>query len=913
VRLTAPRAVWALIAAGTAVRIALAFTTDGQPYDIEFLRDLRRTLGESPLRVYETLMGPNDDARYPYLPGYFPFAALAGGLASLTGLAYEALVRLPAIFADAALALVVQDFLARRGASDRRRVAATALVALGPSFIVISGYHGQVDSLAILPAVVAVAMWDRWPESRRAIYAGLLIGTGVVLKTTPVVMLLALLPAVRSWREAAKLLAAGAVVPIVVAAPWLVTSFDEMRQALRYRGFPGTSGLSILLQPEFGEQLLRQVSPNAVVDFLYDRGQALVLAVIAGVAAFAARRRPDWGPAQVATMIWLAFYVVTPAFFFQYLVWGIPFFLLAGHLRLALATQAAALIPTVLFYMAPWESNGVAAPYAITMILLWALFAGAFAYFVLGPERRAALAARVAARARWFEWGTLAVLAAYALVPLAAMVRFAVAGDLTFAGADGPFPGDQYQYMTWIREYEDHLLASNTLDIAASDHVFFHPMFFLSGFAVRLGIGVEVAYLIWKPVAIAALFFGFRAYVRRFVSDPWLRVAALGVALFFSVPAIFHYLWNIADSEGNDDSLLNAAGELLPATLIWGYMPAAIAVGLMPVFLLGVERIVAALDTGARPGTRLLVLVSLTGAAASWLHPWQGQVLLVTAAAALVLRRRFDLRQAWVVIPLAVTFAPILYYFLLSRADSAWALAQAANESQGDLPLWVVMVALLPLAVPAALGVRRFGAGFGERMLTIWPVATVLVFLFFSPSFPQHVLEGMSLPLGVLAVAGLAALRRPRALVAAFAVVATLPGAVYMVDWLRDTVRVGGQVRYLEPGEDAALDYLDGERAPGGVLTRVYMGTLVPVATERQSWVGHPSWTRDFEERVAATEALFAGGLSAEDAEALVRDSGAAFVLVDCERAATAVPALRPLAQDERRFGCATVLRVNGP
>jgi Glycosyltransferase family 87 len=378
-RLRVPRAVWGLIAAGTALRVVLAFTTDGQPYDIEFLRDLRAALADMPLHVYEVLMGPLDDARWPYPTGFFPVAGLAGAVSGATGLAYTSLIRLPAIVADAVIALIVQDFLARRGAGERARIAATALVALGPSFIVISGYHGQIDSLAILPALAAVAIWDRVQESRRALYAGLLIGAGAAVKTTPAVMLLALLPSVRSPREAATLVGAAAAVPLAALAPWLVTSPDEVAEALRYRGFPGTSGLSIVLQPEFGEQLVRLVEPNAVVELIYERGQLIVVAALVAVTAFVARRRPELGPAERATLIWLAFYIVTPASFFQYLVWGLPFFILAGHLRLALAVQATALVPTVLFYRAPWESESVAIPYAATMIALWALYVLAFA------------------------------------------------------------------------------------------------------------------------------------------------------------------------------------------------------------------------------------------------------------------------------------------------------------------------------------------------------------------------------------------------------------------------------------------------------------------------------------------------------------------------------------------------------
>lgn len=385
----AERWVWGVIVAGTAIRVVLAFATGGQPYDIEFLRDLRGALGDSPLDVYAVPMGPDDAVRWPYPPGFFPLAALAGAAADLTGLAYTSLVRTPSIAADAVIAWIVQDHLGRHGQGGRARVAAAALVALGPSFAVIAGYHGQIDSVAILPAVLAVAVWDRAPAGRRALYAGTLVGAGACVKTTPILVLLALLPAVRSRREAATLVAAALAVPALALAPFLLSTPGDVREALAYRGFPGTSGLSILLQPELGEQLTRLVDPNAVVQFLYDRGQLIVAAALAVAAVLSARRFPGWSPAERAALLWLVFYVVTPVFFFQYLVWGLPFLLLAGRLREAAAIQAAALLPTVLFYRAPWESDAVAPLYAAAMIALWALYLACIVRMVRRPRAAA--------------------------------------------------------------------------------------------------------------------------------------------------------------------------------------------------------------------------------------------------------------------------------------------------------------------------------------------------------------------------------------------------------------------------------------------------------------------------------------------------------------------------------------------
>ena len=368
------RTVWMLVAAGIVVRLVLAFTTDGQAYDMESIRLQRIALGEDTLHAYETLNGPEIGYRFPYPPGFLAFVPLAGAASDLTGLAFSSLVRVPSILADAAIALIVHDHLRRRGAADRTRIAAVALVALGPSFIVISGYHGQIDSLAILPGVAALWVWMHGPQERRALYAGALIGLAVAVKTAPGFLLLALLPAVRSRREAVTLVGAAVAVPLAALAPFLLTTPDDVRHALGYRGFPGTSGLSLILQPELAEQIARSVDRTAAVDFIHEHGQVIVALALAAVAVYARRR----DPLERAVLIWIAFYCVTPTFFVQYLVWGLPFFLMAGRLRLALAVQALALVPTVLFYRAPWESEVAAIPYGAMMIALWLFFVVSF-------------------------------------------------------------------------------------------------------------------------------------------------------------------------------------------------------------------------------------------------------------------------------------------------------------------------------------------------------------------------------------------------------------------------------------------------------------------------------------------------------------------------------------------------------
>ncbi len=172
----------------------------------------------------------------------FPWILAADALAGVRG-QFHGWVQLPQIVAGAAIAWLVQDHLGRRGAGERIRLVAVALVALGPSFWIISGYHGQIDALAILFAVAALWFWERSePGLRRAIVAGVLIGIGASFKTVPGLLLFALLPSVRSVREGAALVVPALAVPLIALVPWLVADFEQTVKSLRtHRALPGSA------------------------------------------------------------------------------------------------------------------------------------------------------------------------------------------------------------------------------------------------------------------------------------------------------------------------------------------------------------------------------------------------------------------------------------------------------------------------------------------------------------------------------------------------------------------------------------------------------------------------------------------------------------------------------------------------
>ena len=181
----------------------------------------------------------------------------------------------------------------------------------------------------------------------------------------------------------------------------------------------------------------------------------------------------------------------------------------------------------------------------------------------------------------------LGVLALWSLVPL---ITFLVHGNGSYTGADGRIAGDQHQYLAWVRDFGGHLLAQNDFDLSDSAHVFLHPMFLLSGLGWRTFGSIEIWLIVWKPVAVAVLCLGFACYVRRMIRGRSAQAAALVLAIFFATPATPLADW-LGAGEERMAGLGTLAGELAPAWELWGYLPTVIAVGLMPLFLLGLERL----------------------------------------------------------------------------------------------------------------------------------------------------------------------------------------------------------------------------------------------------------------------------------------------------------------------------------
>ncbi len=363
-----------MLALGLVIRLIVAFSTYGVAFDINSYAIVEAQLQRDPLHLYSSMVlpiGEIEALRWPYPPGFFPWILASAGIDSTLGLPFHGLIQLPSIFADAALALLVYIYLGARERSERTRLAAAGLIALGPSFMAVSGYHGQIDSIAFLPAVAALMVWEGRPSGSRAISAGLLIGIAAAIKTVPLLLLLALLPTARSRREALTLSATAVAVPLVLMAPFAIADFDGASEILSYSGAPGVAGISLLVQPDLAEfWLLRTpVALSGASEALGDIDGAISLAAVAAIGLFALRFRPR--AIDAAVLLWLGVYAFSPNLFIHYAVWGLPFFLLAGYVREVAIAMAALSVPTIAVYLAPWENTAIVSVYVPIMVALW--------------------------------------------------------------------------------------------------------------------------------------------------------------------------------------------------------------------------------------------------------------------------------------------------------------------------------------------------------------------------------------------------------------------------------------------------------------------------------------------------------------------------------------------------------------
>jgi hypothetical protein len=278
-----------------------------------------------------------------------------------------------------------------------------------------------------------------------------------------------------------------------------------------------------------------------------------------------------------------------------------------------------------------------------------------------------------------------------------------------------------------------------------------------------------------------------------------------------------------------------------------------------------------------------------------------------------------DPAVAMAVLTVVLLAIPLLYYFSLGHLDAVWTMAR--QHSRHVFQVSGVLIGGAPLLAFALLGYRGRPSDMLELELRVWIPAVVLLWVLSMTvlgATPQHTINGITLPLAVLAVKGarrarLDRLPRARLLAGLAIAVGVVPGTAYMLAYAHTyTNPATGNADFVTVGENDAMNWLAADRTSGGVLSTFYLGEAIPGITARQDYVGDCLWSQpDCFMRSDTMNALFAGTMDPDRAQAFVSWSRARFLLGACGTARPRVQhELAPMIAATHTFGCATVWQL---
>lgn len=336
----------------------------GAGYDIESFHLVTDAL-LSGREVYTAVLG-----RHPYLPFQMYIMGVMAALSQATGLAYVVAIKLPAILGDIALTALIYKAIAAGGSRKETAAYLAILYAINPVSLLVTAYHGQFEAITLFLLALS---WYFWEFGRRIRSSGASLGLAILNKTWPVVFLPIVLLRLHNRRSQLIYLTLAAGIPIIAVLAYLIIfNADPMpmlRRALTHRGVAGYWGPGAVLFPAAGR--FPPIQPLA--DWLLlARNWLLVGGIVYALWVTRAQSALD------ATLtVLLCLFVLTVGFGIQWLVWLVPFALLAGEDRWLKVYSLAATFMLVIhlygLHLYPWLGEWLSQPLADWVIRLSAL------------------------------------------------------------------------------------------------------------------------------------------------------------------------------------------------------------------------------------------------------------------------------------------------------------------------------------------------------------------------------------------------------------------------------------------------------------------------------------------------------------------------------------------------------------
>jgi Gpi18-like mannosyltransferase len=320
-----------LLIAALALRLWLAFASQGAAYDIESYR----------IQGQAVLNGQNIYTvtyRYPYLPlwMYVPAASLV--LSSWTGLPFHFWVKLPEILADLGIGWLLLCWPQPRGV--RRAEVRAALYLFNPVVLLVSAAHGQFDSIAIFLVLLSAWLLIEHQSWMKEISSALGLGIAIALKGFPILLLPAFVLSLSAWTHILLYGIVAVGILGLVVLPYLAPSGGRILNIILAYNSVSDHSYGYLLN--YATPLAKQwlVGVRSISRWL--QGSATL--VVTSLSAIG-HQPIEWR----ITLVLIAIYAVSPGLASQQMIWVLPFLVLVQRHSIWIYT-AFSTVALVLFY-----------------------------------------------------------------------------------------------------------------------------------------------------------------------------------------------------------------------------------------------------------------------------------------------------------------------------------------------------------------------------------------------------------------------------------------------------------------------------------------------------------------------------------------------------------------------------------
>ena len=376
-----PAAVWAPLGALVAVvltgELLLAWFTEGTA-DVVIFESFADTVGAvGPLRIYGLDSAGLMVYNHPPLTGWW--LTITNVVVRESAVPFGFMIRLPSVVAHAATVYLVLD-LVRRRRPLRWAVASAVLVACSPVLVILSGFHGNTDTVV---AMLTIASASLLVDRRRPVLAGLAFSVAISVKIVPIVALPVLLVAAAHLgrRDLLRFLAGGVPVFLLVWMPVLMSAgrgFATHVLGYAGTGFPRVWGWYGLIEGPGGID----AGGSAVAGF----ATYVVLVGSALVPAWLMQGDPRRAPGAIGVALSLLL-ALTPSWAPQYLAWVGAAVFLVEFWSAATFTIVAGCVYAYLYHFwsgHEWELADVEPPTGVRELLLHAVWLTLVASAVVG-------------------------------------------------------------------------------------------------------------------------------------------------------------------------------------------------------------------------------------------------------------------------------------------------------------------------------------------------------------------------------------------------------------------------------------------------------------------------------------------------------------------------------------------------